>query len=368
MNTSFRVILTTGGTGGHIFPALAVAEQIRILNSQAEILFVGSLYGPESKLTQEAGLQFIGLPVRGVLGRGFRAFSALAAMAHAIYSARGIIASFRPDVVAGFGSYASVPAMVAARLAGIPIAVHEQNAVSGLSNRLMGRMASHIFLSLPNQLHSFDQKKCTLTGNPVRSTIASLYDVHPKHRDDPRPHLLVMGGSQGAKAINSAILASLPRFSGIFIRHQTGTADYERVKAGYGSHGINKEQADVLPFISDVDAAYADADLVLCRAGATTVAELALAGKPSVLIPFPYATHDHQTSNARAMEDAGAAMLIVEKELSERDLAGEILNLLHDPQRLTAMGKSARICAKPNAARDVACGLLKLKAERNVAD
>ena len=366
MNT-FRIILTTGGTGGHIFPALAVAEQIQRLNPQAEILFVGSQYGPESKLAQEAGLQFIGLPVRGVLGRGFRALSALAAMARAICSARGIIARFCPDVVAGFGSYASMPAMAAARLAGIPIAVHEQNAVSGLSNRLMGRMASRIFLSLPDHLHSFDEKRCIFTGNPVRSAIASLFNVRPKHRDDPRPHLLVMGGSQGAKAINSAILASLPRFSEIFIRHQTGAADYERVKAGYEAHGINNDQADVLPFISDVAAAYADADIVLCRAGATTVAELALAGKPSVLIPFPYATHDHQTGNARAMENAGAAVLIAEKELPERDLTGEVLELLHDPQRLEAMGRAARKCAKPNAAHDVACGLFKLKAERNDA-
>ena len=360
---SVRIILTTGGTGGHIFPALAVAEQLCLQAPDAALLFVGSQYGPEARLAREAGLDFIGLPVRGVLGRGLRAIGALAAMARAIITAKGILKEFRPNVVAGFGSYASMPALVAACLSGTPIAIHEQNAVPGLSNRLMARKARTVFLALPDQLGQFPSDRTQLVGNPVRGAIAALYTMEatPRSQEQP-PHLLVMGGSQGARAINSAVLAALPRLKGIHIHHQTGAADFERVKAGYQAYGFTATEAEVTPFINDVARAYAEADLVLCRSGATTVAELALAGKPSVLVPFPFATHDHQTGNARALEQAGAACLIPEREIVSHDLAGTVLELLHDPARCLTMGRAAYTCAKPYAARDVARGLLELAA------
>lgn len=361
--TSVRIILTTGGTGGHIFPALAVAEQLRLQVPDISLLFVGSEYGPEARLTKEAGLDFMGLAVRGVLGRGLRAASALAAMAHAILAAKGILKEFRPDVVAGFGSYASMPALTAAALKGTPIAIHEQNAIPGLSNRLMARMARTVFLALPDQLGRFSASRTRLVGNPVRGAIAALYNTQGAPRtEEQTPSLLVMGGSQGAHAINSAVLAALPRLKGIHIRHQTGSADFERVKAGYQAHGFTAQEAEVTPFINDMARAYAEADLVLCRSGATTVAELALAGKPSVLVPFPFATHDHQTGNARALEQAGAACLIPERDMVSRDIAGTVLDILHDPARCIAMGRAAHTCAKPDAARDVALGLLELAA------
>ena len=247
-----RIILTTGGTGGHIFPALAVAEQLR--REGAELLFVGSQYGSEAKLAKQAGLEFRGLPVREAI------------------------------VESG------------------------KNAVG-----------------------------------------------HPGTR-----RLLVMGGSQGAKAVNSVILASLERLTkaGIEIRHQTGSFDLERVLAGYRAHGV--DASGVTPFIEDVAAAYQWADLVLCRAGATSVAELAVAGKPAVLVPFPYATHDHQTYNAQVMVDQGAALLVAEKDLPHLDAGGMLINLLLDPGTLRTMSQMAHTCARPDAASKVAQGVLAL--------
>lgn len=204
-----RIILTTGGTGGHIFPALAVAEQLR--REGAELLFVGSQYGSEAKLAKQAGLEFRGLPVRGVLGRGLRSVGALWGLFRAVFMARAIVKDFRPDAVIGFGAYASFPSLVAAKLSGVPIAVHEQNAMPGLTNRMLAKLAKRVFLSLPDVTGAFDAKKSQLTGNPVREAIVESGENAVGHPGTRR--LLVMGGSQGAKAVNSVILASLERLT-----------------------------------------------------------------------------------------------------------------------------------------------------------
>ncbi len=351
-----RVVLTTGGTGGHIFPALAVAEQLR--QEGVELLFIGSCYGPEAGLSEKAGIPFYGLPVHGVLGRGMAAAGALAGLLAGVLPARRHLTSFRPDVVAGFGAYASVPALLAARIAGIPVVLHEQNAVPGLSNRLLGKVVNRVFLSLDVAKESFPAGKCEVTGNPVRQAIAAL---------SPRPatgsrHLLVMGGSQGAKAVNSVVLANLGRLraAGVEIRHQSGSRDFDRVRAGYIAHGL--DSCGVSAFIDDMAEAYAWADLVLCRAGATSVAELAAAGKASILIPFPHATHDHQTHNARVLEKAGAACLVREAEIAGKDMGGLLLELLADSQRLADMSHAAHTLARPDAASLVARGILSLAA------
>lgn len=360
MNTpSPRIILTTGGTGGHVFPALAVAEQLRKLAPDTDILFVGSDYGPERRLATEAGLKFRGLPVRGVLGRGFQSVPAIVGMARAVMRVRRILREFQPCVVAGFGAYASVPALVAAKTLGVPVAVHEQNAVPGISNRLLGKLARRIFLSLPDTRHAFEPTRSELTGNPVRSSIALLHEQNFKPVERRKPRLLVMGGSQGAKAINSAVLAGLNRLGDVDIRHQTGEADFERTRAGYQGHG---HTGLVSPFITDMAAVYQWADMVLCRSGASTVAELAVAGKPAVFMPFPHATHDHQTENARAMVTANAARMVAEADVPSVDLAGLVRKILFDNQQLRAMSTAARACAKPDAARCVAQGLLALAA------
>lgn len=355
-----RVVLTTGGTGGHIFPALAVAEQLR--REGAELLFLGSRFGPEADLAAKAGIPFEGLSVRGVLGRGFAAVGAAAGLLAAVAPACRALSRFRPDVVAGFGAYASVAPLLAARVLGIPTVLHEQNAVPGLANRLLGKTAARIFLSLASAERFFPDGRCVVTGNPVREAIAKLST--PRSTEKRARHLLVMGGSQGAKAVNSVVLANLVRLraAGVDIWHQSGPRDFERVRAGYGAHGF--DVTGVTPFIDDVAAAYAWADLVLCRSGATSVAELAAAGKAAVLIPFPHATHDHQTHNARALVQAGAACLVPESEIGARDVGGLLLDLLADEPRLREMSRAALSVARPEAAATVARGILGLAAAR----
>lgn len=356
-----RVVLTTGGTGGHIFPALAVAECLR--KEGVNVLFIGSSHGPESRLVQQVGLTFEGLPVRGVLGKGWRSASALWSLCKSVLKAQKIMTRFQPHFVLGFGAYASFPTLAAAKWKGIPLALHEQNAFPGLVNRVFAKSAQRIFLSLPDVEHFFPANRCELTGNPVRETIVEIGKAATTSFGGTG-RLLVMGGSQGARAINSVILAQLQKLlaAGIHIRHQTGLGDWERVIAGYRAYGGTA--SEVTPFIENMAAAYQWADLVLCRAGATSVAELAVAGKPSVLIPFPYATHDHQTHNARVMEKQGAALLIEEKDLGKKDMGELLLSLLHEPPKLAAMATQARKCAFPNAAKHVAQRVLQLCASR----
>lgn len=361
---STRILLTTGGTGGHVFPALAVAEQLQRLAPSCELLFVGSLYGPESRLATAAGLPFRGLPVRGVLGRGWRSITAMAGMGKAILEARGIVREFAPHVVSGFGAYASIPSLIAGRLCGIPVTIHEQNAVPGLSNRVLGKLAQQIFLSLPDTKSAFPTEHCRLTGNPVRKAVADLAGHAFSPVEGRRPRLLIMGGSQGAKSINSIILAGLPHLADVDIRHQTGEADLERVQAGFHAHGHNGQAT---PFISDVADAYNWADAVLCRSGASTVAELAICGKPSVLIPFPFATHDHQTGNAQALVRAGAAKMVVERNIPHTDMPALLRGILFHNQTLADMSLAARACACKDAATQVAMGILDISCQKGAS-
>ena len=354
-----RVILTTGGTGGHIFPALAVAE---VLQAQGvDCLFVGSQYGSEAEWAARAGVEFVGLPVRGVVGRGVRAVTALAGLIFAVIKAVKLLRRYKPDVVAGFGAYASFAPLCAAVLCRVPIVLHEQNMYPGMVNKLFGRRARRVCLSMPGTRYvaprAFPRARSVWTGNPVRAALLRVRDTDVAVPHPPR--LLVVGGSQGAKAVNSVILAGLPRLieAGVELRHQTGKQDYERVAAGYAAFGYHS--AMVTPFIEDMAEAYAWADLVLCRAGATTVAELFITGKPALFIPFPYAANDHQTSNARAVCDAGAGVMITEKELAEKDAIGTLLLLLRDEDQLAIMSKAALERSRPKAAAHVARAIMK---------
>ena len=362
-----KIILTTGGTGGHIFPALAVAEQLQLRG--VELLFVGSQYGTEAKLAAQAGIPFRGLPVRGVLGRGLRSIGAAFGLLKAIFQARGIVREFGPDAVIGFGAYASFAPLVAAWLAGVPLAIHEQNAMPGMTNRLLARIAHKVFLSLPDSTGAFPAAKCEETGNPVRTNIAALGEKG-KDRDFSGRHLLVMGGSLGARAINRALIENAARLleAGVSIRHQTGPANLEQVRRDYAEKGLHADGTGALSvtaFIDDMAETYTWADLVLCRAGATSVFELAAAGKPAVLIPFPYATHDHQTWNAKVMAERNAALLVPENTLPQVDLGKMVLDLLENPARLQEMSAQALACAKPDAANAVANGLLALCAKKS---
>lgn len=344
-----RVLLTTGGTGGHIFPALAVAEELRKQFPGIELLFVGSRYGQEQRLAERAGIRYVGLPVRGVLGRGLNALGALARLGLAVPRAVKLVRDFAPDCAAGFGSYAAFAPLLAARILKVPSVLHEQNAVAGASNTVLARMCDRICTSLP-ETKGFEGRAIVQTGNPVREAIVA---VGQKERFFTGKRLFVMGGSQGAHAINMTICDILPKLKelGVEIRHQTGSGDEEPVKRAYAEAGM--DNCVVRPFFDDMAELYAWADLAVCRAGASTVAELCAAALPSILIPFPYAIHDHQTHNAEAMEKAGAAKVLVQRDVTAATLAAEITGILGSTETLASMASSALCLASPEAAANV---------------
>lgn len=354
-----KFLLTTGGTGGHIFPALAVAGELRRRKPDARLLFVGSQYGPERRLCERAGIDFVGLPVRGFLGRGLRAFGAAARMSLAVGKAVALVRNFRPDAVAGFGGYAAFAPMLAARLLGVPCLLHEQNAVAGASNRLLSRLARKVCISLPGT-QGFEAKKCLFTGNPVRAAIADAAALRAGAGRRGTRRLLVLGGSQGAQSLNALLLTLLGqlRAEQVEIRHQTGERDLDSTRAAYVEAGYAPER--VSAFIDDMAEAYAWADLALCRAGASTVAELCAAGLPSVLVPFPAAIHDHQTRNAEIMARAGASRLVQERDFAKTDMAALLTGLLADSDVLDDMSRAAMKLSSPQAAAAVADALEEL--------
>lgn len=348
-----KILLTTGGTGGHIFPALAVAEELRRRRPGTNLLFVGSLYGPEGRLCAQAGIPFAGLPVRGFLGRGVRALGAAARMSLAVGRAVALVRGFRPDAVAGFGGYAAFAPMLAGRLLGVPCLLHEQNAVAGTSNRLLARLARKVCVSLPDT-QGFPPEKCVLTGNPVRAAIAGVAQRRGNESGRGTRRLLVLGGSQGAHSLNLLLPGLLERLrvENVEIRHQCGQRDLAATRAAYAEHGY--APACVSAFIDDMAEAYAWADLVLCRAGASTVAEVCAAGLPSVLVPFPAAIHDHQTRNAAVLARAGAALLVQERDFGNTDMGSLLGELLRDAARRDDMTRAALALACPGAAAAVA--------------
>ena len=342
----YSVVLTTGGTGGHVFPALAIAEELRLRTPDIKLLFLGSCGGAEEKLVRQAGIAFEGLPVRGLMGRGIKAVGAALRMAGAVGTAVRILKNFQPQIVVGFGGYAAVAPMVAAYFLGIPGVLHEQNAIAGTGNRLLAKFARQVCLSLP-QTEGFPQEKCTLTGNPVR---AAINVVGLCERQWATRHLLVTGGSQGAHTINMFMLEHLQDFrdAGFEIRHQTGVAEEEKIRTAYVAAGYAPEC--VSAFIDDMAAAYTWADLALCRAGASTVAELCAAGVPSVLVPFPYAIHDHQMKNAAVLERCGAARLFREDALAGQMVVDALIELMAQPRMRAAMSKAALSASLRDAA------------------
>lgn len=353
-----RLVLTTGGTGGHIFPALAVAESVREVLPGCEILFVGGEYGPERELAARAGLSFVALPARGVLGRGLRSVSSVAWLGRSIWKAWKLLRTFQPDVVLGLGGYAGFSCPLAARIMGIPTAIHEQNSVPGVSNRILARWVDEILVSFHDMDPGmFAGKPVVVTGNPTRKSILAVRDAH--HAGGR--NVLVLGGSQGARALNQVLLQEMENFrkQDIRIWHQTGKDDFAMVRDAYAAH---YPEARVEAFIHDMAEAYAFADLVICRAGATTIAELTAAGKASILVPFPYATHDHQLQNARFLERAGAALVFQQSYLHEISLGLAVGDLFGMPERLRKMSRAARDIGIPEAGERVVTQLCALAA------
>ena len=355
-----KVILTTGGTGGHIFPALAVADELRRRNPDMDILFLGGC-GPEGDLARSRGLKFKELPAKGIMGRGLSGLlSGLGWLGLGLPKAIGAVRSFKPDAVIGFGGYAGFCPVLAAWMLLIPTAVHEQNSVPGVTNKILGRLVKRIFLSFPDGYGVFPAARTVLTGNPVRQDIIKA--AAGRKGREPGKRILVLGGSQGARPINDAVIRALPRLmeAGATLVHQAGKQDFDRVRASYET--AKADPAQVRGFIEDMGAEYAAADLAICRAGATTVFELAAAGVPAIFVPFPQATHDHQTMNAEALAAKGAAQLIPQRDLTGDVLADMALELLSDRARLDQMEKTARDFAKERAAEDIATGLESLAA------
>lgn len=343
-----RMLLAGGGTGGHLFPAVALAQRLLETDKSAQVLFVGTAAGIESTVLPQIGLRLETIQISGIAGRGWlERICIIPALWKSVQQSLRILKKFQPDVVVGVGGYASGPALLAAKLSGIPFLIHEQNAQFGMTNRFLARWAQRVCISFPPRSDSqLTGARVVLTGNPVRSGMAEIKQI-----PEGAQTLLIFGGSRGAQAINDAVVAALPSLKvlcpNLKIIHQTGHADYERICAAYRSLGMST--AGVSPFIHDMVNAYADAHLVLCRSGATTLAELTAAGRPAVLIPYPFAAADHQTENAKILVLQGAAMLLPQSELSAETLATLVSQLINDRPTLLQMAQIARSLGQPSA-------------------
>jgi UDP-N-acetylglucosamine--N-acetylmuramyl-(pentapeptide) pyrophosphoryl-undecaprenol N-acetylglucosamine transferase len=343
-----RLLLAGGGTGGHLFPAIAVAEQLKHEEPQSEILFVGTERGLEARMLPELGWALETIEMSGWAGLGFTArLKVLGKLMKSFSQSRTILSKFKPDVVIGVGGYASVPVLLASKTMRIPYLVHEQNAWPGLANRLLGRWAKRVCLSFDEADRAFHQSATVLTGNPVRSAMESC----PKISED-NLCLLVFGGSQGARAINRALIAALPHLGEwrekLEIVHQSGQLDFKETARGYQEDGW--PHVDVQPFINDMAQAYAKSTLIVCRAGATTLAELTACGRPAVLVPYPHAAAGHQAGNAQAMAAKGAALMMEEDDLTPERLAKLMSGLLHDRTRIVTMAAAAKNLSRQGAA------------------
>jgi UDP-N-acetylglucosamine--N-acetylmuramyl-(pentapeptide) pyrophosphoryl-undecaprenol N-acetylglucosamine transferase len=345
-----RVLIAAGGTGGHIYPGIAVAQEIMRRDANSKVHFVGTARGLETRLVPQAGFELSLIDSAGLknvsLGARVRG---LAILPKSLVSARRVMLAFQPDVVVGAGGYVSGPVVLTAALTNRPTMVMESNALPGWTNRVLARFVDRAAVSFEQALPYF-RGKARVTGNPVRR---EFFEIPPKRRKPGKFSLLVFGGSQGARAINEAMVAALPSLKDVpamlRIKHQTGAADFEKVNAAYLDAGWG-EQADVRSYIDNMVADFAEADLVVCRAGATTTAELIAAGKASIMVPFPHAADDHQRKNAEALQSAGAARLILQHELSGERLAKEIEKLVQAPQELEQMEEASRKLAHGDAA------------------
>ena len=351
-----RWVIAGGGTGGHVTMALALGEEVARRGDA--LLFVGSERGLEAKLVPAAGFELVKLPVRPLAGQGPVArAAALAAFAGATARALGLLRRRRVAVVVSVGGYAAAPAAAAAVALRVPLAVVEPNAVPGRTNRWMARFAGRVFTAFAAAAPAFERiagaERVETAGAPLRRALVDAFAAAaPRRLPAPPFRLLVVGGSQGARQLNDALVEALagPGFGALEVFHQTGAADRERVARAYAQAGV---PAQVVDFEPDLPARYRWADVALCRAGALTVAELALAGLPALLVPYPYAADDHQRANARALAEAGAARVLDPAEFGAKLLLEALGALLERPEALVEMGRRARGLARPDAAQRV---------------
>jgi len=362
VSEGFRVLMIAGGTGGHIFPMLAVAEELRRRadargDMGCTVEFLGTCHGLESRLIPAAGFPLHTVAAAGLKGiRGWKRWANLTLLPRSVVETALVLSKVQPDVVAGIGSYLAGPAMLEAALSELPTLLIEPNAVPGFTNRILAPVVRRAALGFEEGVRFYGSKAC-VTGHPVRK---AFFHIKPKEHTPPFT-VLVVGGSQGSKAVNECIIGMLPLLKGccerLTIIHQTGERDFGTVERAYQDAGV---AAEVHAFIEDMPGAFARADLIVSRAGATAVAELAAAGKAAVLIPFPAATDQHQLANAKVFERAGAARVIEQSDLTAVGLLETIQSLLCRPQQLRQMEQCARRLARPDAAARIAEMIWKL--------
>jgi len=360
-----KVIISGGGTGGHIYPAIAIANALKAADPSIQLLFVGALGKMEMEKVPKAGYEIIGLPISGIkreLSSDNLSFPFK--LIRSLLKARSIIKSFQPDIAIGVGGFASGPLLMVASLMGIPTLIQEQNSYAGITNKLLAKRAKAICVAYPNMEAFFPKNKLKLTGNPVRSDILDSthkrelaykhFGLQPNHKT-----LLVIGGSLGAKTINESIESGLKTIidSGYQLLWQTGKPYADRAKAAVDA--LKTPYAKAFDFIYEMDLAYALADVVVSRAGALSVSELCLVEKPAILVPFPYASEDHQTKNAMSLVEQNAAILVKDKDAKD-ELVQTTLRLLQDINKQQELSKNIKKLAKPEAAKEIAATVLSL--------
>ena len=351
-----RYLISGGGTGGHIIPAVSIANALKELDPEAEILFVGALGRMEMERVPQAGYKIVGLPVRGFnRAQPWKNVSVMMDLVKSLRQVKKIIKDFRPDVGVGVGGYASGAAMWQAANMGIPILLQEQNGFAGVTNKILRNKAAKICVAYEGMERFFPADKIILTGNPVRQNLLS-----GKRKAESGKNLLIIGGSLGARTINEAVKAALPQLtkSGIHVVWQTGKGYYEKCKAAWEAAG-KPSNIECLDFLSDMPDRYAQADLVISRAGASSISELCLLGKPSILVPSPNVAEDHQTHNALALVNKEAAVLVKDTEAAEK-LIPTALELIQDNKRLEALHTNVLKLAQTDSAKRIAEEVMKL--------
>ena len=356
-----KVIISGGGTGGHIYPAVAIANELRRRRPDAEILFVGALGKMEMEKVPREGYNIVGLPIAGFNRSNLLAnLSFPFKLVRSLLKGYQVVKSFRPDVTVGVGGFASGPTLRIAGFLGVKTLIQEQNSYAGVTNKILARKAEKVCVAYPDMDRFFDREKIVFTGNPVRNDMllsgVSRQDAKAHFGLDPeKPALLVIGGSLGALSINRAVAAGLDSLSGLQLIWQTGKGFIEEARA----LAKDKKGIFVSDFIYEMDKAYAAADIVVSRAGALAVSELSLIGKAAILVPFPHAAEDHQTKNAESLSQRSAAILIPDSRVNE-ELIPAVNALISDKTRVVAMENAIRTFARPKAAEDIVNEILKL--------
>ncbi|UCF56594.1 MAG: undecaprenyldiphospho-muramoylpentapeptide beta-N-acetylglucosaminyltransferase [Deltaproteobacteria bacterium] len=350
-NNEVRVIIAGGGTGGHLFPGVAVAKEIERKYGRADIRFVIGRRKMESEILTRLGFPQETIHVEGIKGRGWKnGIMVLLKLPYSFFQSVSILKRFSPHLVLGVGGYSAGPVCLAARIMGIPTAIHEQNSFPGVTNRLLCRIVNKVFMSFEESREHFPGGTLCLTGNPIREELLGEKNAHKKTNE--RFTILVVGGSLGARPINRAFVAAMEilkaKGKDPFVIHQSGETDYGRVLEEYKQRGL---EGDIMPFIQDMAEAYRQADMVVSRAGATTVSELAALGKPSILVPYPYAANRHQETNALMLVQVEGAEMILEKDLSGESLAELLMKYMDDRKALEKMGMQAAKMGRRDAAK-----------------